>query len=156
MNSESNTKTSISNLYTPRISKSWHKHFTEELSNNSSAKQGWALFSYGGWANDGQILVYDLGDKVKIEYASPGLRTTMLNELKTKTTKVDLTPLEKYSTLKSIDETVFDSLNYEYVHINKSKNEATHIFMRAGRFEKYPAHSKLIGFLNKFKKDFRK
>lgn len=150
----------VDKLYKARIAKSWHEYFIKRLNEDKTLKKGWALFSYGGWADAGQVMMYQKGDKLLVDSAPMGLRVSDESKLQKKSLMVDpTTKLLKFSRLKDIDEVVFDSLNYEYVAIDKtsksSKPNVTHIFMRAGDFSKYPEHLNLIKTIKTFEKDAR-
>ena len=64
-----------------------------------------------------------------------GLRVTHAKEIETFTTKKDMSPLKKYANTPDVDEAVFDSLNYEYVHIDRSVDPVVDHAPLAGEFK---------------------
>ena len=141
----------IQEHYKPRISKNWHTYFQKKVANDSSIKKAWALFSYGGWSNTGQVMVYDIGTSILVEVAAPGLKSSELDKLETRVLTKDLNHLKEFSGLESIDEVVFDTLNYEYVVVDKGETSVYHVFMRAADFNKHKNHFKLIESMNSLK-----
>lgn len=139
--------------YAPRISESWHKRFQSSIEVNKNINEAWALFSYGGWADDGQIMIYKTNDKTWLEYAKPGTSAKKAESLPRLDLKVDPSTLNVHNNLKNIEETVFDSLNYEYVYINNSDpTKNAHVFMQVGDYSKYKDHVKLVSSFKSFNK----
>lgn len=139
--------------YKPRISKEWHKYFLSKLSEDTSITQGWALFSYGGWSNDGQVMLFEKEGKLLIEYADKGLRVSAKNEIIRKEGDLsELAGISEYENLNHVDEAIFDSLNFEYLSVKSGSSKPVHVFIRAADFSKHPKHQALIKIMNKFKK----
>ena len=137
--------------YKARVAENWHHYFTKKLYEDDEITEGWALFSYGGWANDGQIMVFRRNKDLLVEIAGIGLPTESSNELLKKQLKNDMPDMSQFAKLGHIEESVFDSLNFEYLHIEKNTSKVEHVFMRAADLKKYPKHMKLISKMQKFR-----
>lgn len=132
--------------YEPKIALPWHEVFKNLIAKEENPVQAWALFSVGGWADDGQRFIIQTPAGYKVYVGKPGLRAANADQLAMKVaSRFDFRP-EAFTTLSTVEESIFDSLNYEYLHLDfqKKAGSAKQVYLRVGNFDKYPAHSKLI------------
>jgi hypothetical protein len=159
--SEKNVELEVDKLYKARISKGWHEYFVKKLNEDKSIKKAWALFSYGGWADDGQLMLFKNKDRLTIERVPQGVKRLKIDQIKTTASAEDPSEkLAKFDDLKDVDEVVFDTLNFEYVSIDRTSSltspKITHVFIRTADFKKHPIHTNLIGSLKSYEKEIKK
>jgi hypothetical protein len=110
-----------------RVQKAMQALFMLFLQDAAQGTEAWALFSYGGWADEGQITVI-LTDSKKAELAlakpnsnSFGTHVSLPNSsiaaLQQKTATFDALPDRTAA--------VFDAIEYEYVHVVREGQQWT-------------------------------
>ena len=107
-----------------RIQAAMQESFFAKIMKSKDYDEGYALFSYGGWSNDGQILILckadDSGD---IIYIAPNTTKELTTHNFTKTNLEQLRAnLKRSATLSDFTPKVFDGIEYEYVHAIKQDN----------------------------------
>ena len=137
----------------------WQEHFTSELqSGRPEASEGWALFSRGGWADNGQIMVYaaKTGGGGRVQIVAPA-RKDMTSER-------TLTPAELAAfkekvagaaALKDVQTTALDSLVYEYVHAVRGADGAATVTQRLvyeTGMKPVPGHDALVAAFQALRK----
>jgi hypothetical protein len=119
----------------PRIAKKWQLQFREIMeSDTRNFVRGWALFSYGGWADQGQILVFESKDgKFVVQKADPGAAKTAAEQvLKTDEIAAFSKATADAQSLGHWESQVLDGLQFEYVALEKKGdkvNEVKRVFM---------------------------
>jgi hypothetical protein len=143
----------------PQIQREWQNKFIELFRKDQSKhKVAIALFSYGGWSNDGQVLIF--GDDSKggtAMYAKPGSKDV-------DTTK-DLTAVEfdsfaanskKFENLPDVDNGVMDGLEFEFVKAVRDEKGDIKVIQRVfmnnpGVGKPAPLHEELVKLFSEFK-----
>ena len=111
----------------PRVMIEWQKSMEELLATKSPGEEYHALFSYGGWANAGQFAVFLTanGSSARLVLVEPSSKKiNKERDLSDKELKRLLVHLNTAAGLADYipKGTVFDALEYEYVH---SRREAS-------------------------------
>ena len=107
-----------------RIQKEMQESFFAKIMKSKDYDEGYALFSYGGWSNDGQILILCKADNSgDIIYIAPNTTKELTAHNFTKTNLEQLrAELTQAATLNDFTPKVFDGIEYEYVHAIKQDN----------------------------------
>jgi hypothetical protein len=106
-----------------RVMVKWQGLFLDDVQ-KSNATEAWALFTEGGWADQGQIMVLvDAKGSAKAIEVIPGGKNKeaprALNASKWKSAEAALLKGEK---LPDLVKHAYDQLSYEIVHVRKDKS----------------------------------
>jgi len=108
----------------PRVMANWQQRMDGMLAERASGDEAFGLFSYGGWANAGQYIVFMNRDRSSARLALVEPSSKEINKER------DLTAVELQrlnAQLKAVDaldnvvpdKAVFDAIEYEFVHTRK-------------------------------------
>lgn len=156
------TKTTKTAVNKPRVKALWQEKFVKTLQKNKDYISGWGLFSYGGWADNGQILVFSKKDGTGvIQYANPGSKSV---DKTTTMSKAELDAFHKktthFSGMKDLNQEVYDGLQYEYVVAVKENNKVKvteRVFMNnPGVAKKESSHTDIINSFAPMKPKIKK
>lgn len=111
-------------ILAPRIKADWQKTFIEQAK-ELKAVEAWGLFSVGGWADDGQTMIFVLMDgSAKVVAALPGSRAAVTLK---PVSPADVVLLRKdMAGLDGLEDHVepgFDAIQYEAVHLVPVESE---------------------------------
>jgi len=134
---------------TPRVQEAWQKKMEDRLGADQIT-EGWAVFSSGGYADAGQIMVFSKGgDTLSLEFAKPTEKEV--------TVKRDLNADEAASIrresatgdiLVTLESQAFDGMQFEYVHmrlLNGKKVTVKRLFMNnPGNTKNGEKHAALV------------
>ena len=119
-----------------RIQKDMQESFFAKIMKSKDYNEGYALFSYGGWSNEGQVLILCKADNSgDIIYIVPNTTKELTAHSFTKTNLEQLrADLKGADSLNDFTPKVFDGIEYEYVHAikqdNNNLNVKTRIYMK--------------------------
>jgi hypothetical protein len=108
-----------------RVQPAWQDYLVKALSESTEgATEAYGLFSEGGWADAGQIMVIVGKDKPgRVLVVKPGRKKVEVDRPLTALEWAALKPiLADSSTLASIDATAFDALTFELAHAVKASD----------------------------------
>ena len=136
----------------PRVQEIWQKNFYDILSKEAApSTQAWALFSYGGWADQGQIMIFvDRNKSAKTFLVDTGSKTVNdKKDFSEKTFQNFIKSLDEFSSLKDYESNVMDGVQWEYVLAHIDENSVPHfqkrVFMNnPGVNEQGKNHAKLV------------
>ena len=147
----------------PRLQARIQESFFAKIMQNKDYLEGYALFSYGGWSNNGQTMVLckedDSGDIIHIapntskELATHSFSKASLDRLRSSLRDIDLADFTPK---------VFDGIEYEYVHAVKrgdnTLNIKTRIYMKVPSLfrGKSNPYLQIVAAFDGFKQEFYK
>ena len=125
-----------------RIQEDMQESFFAKIMKSKDYDEGYALFSYGGWSNEGQILILcKANDSGDIIYIAPNTTKELTAHSFTKTNLEQLrTDLKEADSLNDFVPKVFDGIEYEYVHVIKQDN--SNLNVKARLYMKVPSLAK--------------
>lgn len=142
-----------------RVGAQWQKDMLTKLESDPAGfSEAFGLFSEGGWADAGQVMVLVTADKKALKLnlvpangkAIVGDRALTSPELKT----IEAAAKTAQS-LSDIDIESFDGLIFEYVHAIKTNGKATvdkRFFVRNPGVKAMPDHDKVINAFQELRK----
>ncbi len=144
----------VRSILQPRIKADWQKTFIEQAK-ELKALEAWGLFSVGGWADDGQTMIFVLTDgSAKVVAVLPGSREAVTLR---PVSPADVVLLRKeLAGLDGLEDHVeagFDAVQYEAVHLVPVESETrldvkTRIMVVRATQKTAPKH---LAFLQAFK-----
>ena len=144
---------------TPAINSALQRKFLTDFLKNKKYQYAYALFSYSGWANVGQIMiVVDKKANGRLTYIPPN-KTNYSITMKFSSNKrfvTDLMPkFETFSELPDYTPKVLDGLEYEYLRAERLNADTAvvhdRVYMVLPHTSKDPRYNLLISSFNKFK-----
>ena len=137
----------------------WHRHVEKSFEDHPTATKAWALFSYGGWSDNGQLWFFE-GDKNGF-YVGPNQKTHKTFPLPKDKHSEIVTKLSALPQLPDLMPTppIFDALEYEFVAWKKIKGKQICITHRSYMMDPQilrermtiQAHQDLIDLFGKLK-----
>ena len=106
-----------------RVQAAMQEAFFAKIMKSRDYHEGYAMFSYGGWSNEGQTMILckqdDSGD---IIYIAPNTKKELTSHSFTPASLKRLRTSLKVVKLQDFTPKVFDGIEYEYVHASKRDN----------------------------------
>jgi len=144
----------------PQVQAKWQRKFVEMFEKrDKKTTDAWALFSYGGWSDEGQIIIFGSDNKAGVSlYAKPGSKEVNFED---KMTVSDLKPFfdndPNFSKLDHFDSGTMDGIQYEYVRASRDQQGAVKILKRIfmnnpGIGKPAPGHELLVKTFVKYKR----
>jgi hypothetical protein len=125
----------------------WQKKFFLDIE-TSKSEEGFALFTSGGWADQGQYLILLKDGKATYKRVNPGSKKINSTKLLSQSRFSNLNGLfTESSSLGDIDIKAMDGLVYEYVHVKNSEGTVRavkRIYINNPDMQKMPKHQSLI------------
>ncbi len=141
-------------LSTIKVGANFQKMMLDQLIKDKVFTEAYGLFSEGGWSDDGQTWVLANGDMSQFKVLRIAANRDKPEEIKANSDA--LKNLKKTavagSNLKSIEETMFDGLIYEYSVLKKVGADIKleqNTYIKTTDITKHPVHESLV---NAFKK----
>jgi hypothetical protein len=143
----------------PQLQQDWQRDFLTVFHKQGQDWQfAYALFTSGGWSNDGQILIFGApGKGGKIMYGAPNSKA-IDSELTIPAGDFDglAAKLKDFSSLSDLETGVMDGIQYEYVSAERNKSGEIKIIKRVymnnpGIGKPAPEHSQLVDLFKPFK-----
>ena len=144
-----------------RIQADLQEAFFAKIMKNKDYHEGYALFSYGGWSNEGQTMILckqdDSGD---IIYIAPNTTTELPAHSFSEANLVQLRASLQVENLYDFTPKVFDGIEYEYVHAVKRDDNSldvkTRIYMKVPSLAtgKPNRYLQIITAFDTFKREF--
>jgi hypothetical protein len=146
-------------LKEPQLQKEWQEKFLELFNKQpKTQKVAFALFSYGGWSNDGQVLLFGEEGKGGVSmYAKPGSKEVDITKNLTAAEFDSFTANSKnFQNLADVDTGVMDGLQFEYVRAVKDDKGQIKVIQRVfmnnpGIGKPAPQHTDLVKLFSLFK-----
>ncbi|MEZ4741668.1 MAG: hypothetical protein R3B45_04350 [Bdellovibrionota bacterium] len=116
----------------PHIQINWQNQFIDIFKQKSQYKHAWALFSYSGWANEGQFLVFGNEKQTGIAMLANPSSKKINKEVNVskEAIKYFFNSSTKFSKYEDFDTGIMDGVQYEYVHAEKKKDGTIEIKKR--------------------------
>lgn len=122
-------------------------------------QEAWALFSYGGYVDQGQIVIYKEANIYSVYYAKPQVTsgksidgTFDYVKINNKITADMIKTLEEIANLannlKELKYPIFDAIRYEYIHLKKTPRETNLIKRLYMDFPDASSHKKKLDYMN--------
>ena len=153
-----NCEYKITGKSTPTINAAMQKKFLIDFLKNKRYQYAYALFSYSGWANVGQIMIMtDKNANGRIIYYPPNNTSYSITaKFSRKQFITDMMPKFKFfSSLPDYTPEVLDGLEYEYLRAERvnAKTATVHdrVYMRIPHTSRNQKYNLLISSFNKFK-----
>ncbi len=125
----------------------WQKRFFEQIE-QSDATVGHALFTSGGWADQGQFLIFVEDDKATFKKVKPGSKKiNSTKQLSPRTWTKTLKVLSDSQNLGDVDAKVMDGVLFEYVHAineNGKVRAVKRVYINNPDLSTKPKHQALI------------
>lgn len=144
-----------------RIQVAMQEAFFAKIMKSKDYHEGYALFSYGGWSNEGQTMILckrdDSGDIVHI---APNTTQELTSHSFTQASLTRLRTSLKVGKLRDFTPKVFDGIEYEYVHALKRDDRTldvkTRIFMKVPSLapDKPNLYLQIVAGFDVFKQEF--
>ena len=146
----------------PRIQTEWQKQFLEKMSKEAvNDSHAWALFSYGGWADQGQIMIIsNKPGTASVFFVDPARSEIgQTKYFSTKRLETFNATIQKYYKLENFESQAMDGINWEFVHAYKDKTGKSfavqRVFMNNPAIAGAPEHSKLVEEFLGLRKEFK-
>ena len=143
---------------TPAINATLQRKFLTDFLKNKRYQSAYALFSYSGWADVGQLMiVVDKKANGRLTYIPPNKTNYSITiKFSSKQFLTDLMPrFETFGSLPDYTPKVLDGLEYEYLRAERldANTAVVHdrVYMVIPHTSKDPRYSLLISSFNKFK-----
>lgn len=146
-----------------RVQAAMQESFFAKIMKSKDYHEGYALFSYGGWSNEGQTLILckkdDSGD---ITYIAPNTTKELTSHSFTQDSITQLRTNLKVGKLHDFIPQIFDGIEYEYVHAVKRDDNnldiKTRIYMKVPSLakDKPNPYLQIITAFDSFKQKFYK
>lgn len=144
-----------------RIQAAMQEAFFAKIMNSKDYHEGYALFSYGGWSNEGQTMILckqnDSGDIVHI---APNTTKELTSHSFTQASLARLRTSLKVGKLQDFMPKVYDGIEYEYVHAIKRDDRnldvKTRIYMKVPSLamDKPNLYLQIVAGFDIFKQEF--
>ena len=144
-----------------RIQIAMQESFFAKIMKSKDYNEGYALFSYGGWSNEGQTMILckqdDSGDVIYIAAnTTKELTSHSFTQASLKRLRIRL----KIGNLQDFTPKVFDGIEYEYVHAVKRNDSnldiKTRIYMKVPSLAKGKPnlYLRIVAGFDTFKQEF--
>ena len=143
------------------------RRFISKFIENNQQQEAWGLFSYGGFMDDGQIIIYKSQDPIQydIYHAKPQVMSPLHQDgnFTYKKVSAQLVPntiqtFNKYIALaqhlENLSYPIFDALRYEYIYLKKKRNQLIikkRLFINAPEFSDHAKKQNYMNLIKAFK-----
>jgi hypothetical protein len=133
----------------PRVQPTWQERMEKLLNERPPGSEAWGLFSTGGWADAGQVLVFVVNGEAHLALVEPAAdEFTHERPLKEAELAALRSSIEKSRDLQSLEKQAFDGLRWEFVQMRRDNAEVQvtrRVFMNnPGADPQSPGHNALI------------
>ena len=146
---------------TARIQSDLQQEFFAKIMKSKDYQEGYALFSYGGWSNEGQTMILCQADgSGNIVHIAPNSTKELPTHNFSQANLTQLRASLPTGNLYDFTPKVFDGIEYEYVHAVKQDdsnlNVKTRIYMKVPSLaQAKPNHYlQIVNAFNIFKQEF--
>jgi len=140
------TKETLSNV---KVGASFQKVMHEQLASDSVYTRAYGLFSEGGWSDDGQTWILANNDMSKVKVFRVQANREKPEEINANSSFIRnfKEKMDGGTDLKSIEESMFDGLIYEYTALRKTGSGITlqqNTYIKTTDLTKHPSHAALV------------
>lgn len=162
-NSRCPTAWTVNDPIGARIQADMQDTFFAKIMKSKDYYQGYALFSYGGWSNEGQIMILCYKDSSgDIIYVIPNSKKELASQKFTKSSLDKLRTSLAVGKLNDFKPKVFDGIEYEYVHAIRTSATAldveTRVYMKVPSLYKGEPnlYLQVVNAFSNFRQEFYK
>lgn len=142
----------INNVEHMEVQPQWQESFLELIQKQAQPEtEAWALFSYSGWADSGQIIVFtNKEQQPQAFFANPGSKEVNHEKaFSTEDFQSFVSSLEKFNSLKDFQMQAMDGTQWEFVHVFLNSQAQVEIKQKVfmnnpGLTEEGMQHSELV------------
>ena len=118
----------------PRIQNKLQTEFLNSILQTADYLEGFALFSYSGWSDRGQVMIFRKKSNADVSYYRPNTRNNPQRKTIVQADFNNLISNLNSDDLRDFLPKIYDGIEYEYVHARKTPKDqvevVTRIYMR--------------------------
>jgi len=115
----------------PRVAVQWQERMEQLLSSRPKGSDAYGLFSEGGWADAGQIMIFGVSDDGHLALVDPAAAEITLERAMK---PAEFAAIREATTagekLETLEKQAFDGLRFEYVHLRKTGSGSAEVVKR--------------------------